>query len=196
MIGRSRLWPLALVAAVIVAAPVAECAPPQAPYVATPDALVDAMLELAETGPGDHLIDLGSGDGRIAIRAVTRFHARSAVGIDVDAGLVRVAGENARAAGVADRVRFVEGDLFAANVGAATVVTVYLIPSMMAAVERKLRAELLPGARVVVHDYPFPGWTPERYVESDSPEKVRATGQTIARLYLYRVPARPAAPPR
>ena len=101
MRGRSRLrLARALIAAVILAAPVTERAveEPRAPYVATPDALVDSMLELAETGPGDHLIDLGSGDGRIAVRAVTRFRARSALGIDIDAGLVRVGGENALAA--------------------------------------------------------------------------------------------------
>jgi cyclopropane fatty-acyl-phospholipid synthase-like methyltransferase len=167
-----------------------------APYVPTPDALVDTMLELAKTGPGDYVIDLGSGDGRIPIRAVSHYAARNAVGIDIDGELVRKAREHAHAAGVDDRVRFVEGDLFAADVREATVVTVYLIPSMMAAVERKLRAELKPGARIVVHDYPFPSWTAERYVEVESVEKIRATGQTDARFFLYRVPETKAQPPR
>ena len=165
-----------------------------APYVPTPDALVDTMLELAKTGSGDYVIDLGSGDGRIPIRAVSRYAARGAVGVEIDGELVRTARERARAAGVADRVRFVEGDLFAADVQDATVVTVYLIPSMMAAVERKLRAELKPGTRVVAHDYPFPSWTAERYVEGESIVKIRATGQTDARFFLYRVPGASARP--
>ena len=159
-----------------------------APYVPTPDALVDTMLELAKTGAGDYVIDLGSGDGRIPIRAVSHYAARGAVGVEIDGELVRTAREHARAAGVEDRVRFVEGDLFDADVREATVVTVYLIPSMMAAVERKLRSELRPGTRIVVHDYPFPSWTAERYVEAESVEKIRATGQTDARFFLYRVP--------
>lgn len=161
---------------------------PGAPYVATPEAIVDAMLELAGTGPGDRVVDLGSGDGRIPIHAVVRFHARSGVGVEIDGGLVRLARENARTAGAADRVRFVEGDLFATDVHDATVVTVYLLPPMMGPLERKLRAELPAGARVVVHDFPFPTWAPERDVESDSLEKLRPTGQTAARIYLYRMP--------
>jgi cyclopropane fatty-acyl-phospholipid synthase-like methyltransferase len=165
-----------------------------APYVPTPDVLVDTMLELAKTGAGDYVIDLGSGDGRIPIRAVSHYAARGAVGVEIDGELVRTARERARAAGVEDRVRFVEGDLFAADVREATVVTVYLIPSMMAAVERKLRAELKPGTRIVVHDYPFPSWTAERYVEAESIEKIRATGQTDARFFLYRVPDASARP--
>lgn len=160
---------------------------------ATPEAIVDAMLELAQTGPGDNVIDLGSGDGRIPIHAVARFHARSGLGVEIDGALVRVARANARAAGVADRVRFVEGDLFATDVRDATVVTVYLLPPMMGPLERKLRAELPAGARVVAHDFPFPDWKPERYVESDSLEKLRPTGQTAARIYLYRMAG---APPR
>lgn len=167
-------------------------AEPGAPYVATPDAIVDAMLELAQTGPDDRVVDLGSGDGRIPIHAVARFHARSGLGVEIDGGLVRLARENARAAEVADRVRFVEGDLFATDVRDATVVTVYLLPAMMGPLERKLRAELPAGARIVVHDFPFPNWTPERYLESDSLEKLRPTGQTAARIYLYRTSAAPA----
>ncbi len=165
---------------------------PGAPFVATPDAIVDAMLELAQTGPDDRVVDLGSGDGRIPIRAVGRFHARSGLGVEIDGALVRLARENAQAAGVADRVHFLEGDLFATDVHDATVVTVYLLPAMMGPLERKLRAELPPGARVVVHDFPFPNWAPARYVESDSLEKLRPTGQTAARMFLYRMPAEPA----
>jgi len=198
---RSRLsYPLpdvrgavvALACTLLLVAPTSRAAAPGAPYVATPDAIVDAMLELAQTGPGDRVVDLGSGDGRIPIHAVARFHAHSSLGVEIDGALVRLAQEHARRAGVADPARFVEGDLFATDVSDATVITVYLLPAMMGPLERKLRAELPAGARVVVHDYPFPSWTPERYLESDSLEKIRATGQTAARLYLYRMPAAPS----
>jgi SAM-dependent methyltransferase len=194
--ARRALVPVGALALATLFAAARALGQPAAPYVPTPDALVDTMLELAQTGAGDRVVDLGSGDGRIPIRAVAQFGAQSGTGIEIDGALVQRAREQAQTAGVADRVRFMEGDLYRAEVGEATVVTVYLIPSMMAAVERKLRAELRPGTRVVVHDYPFPSWAPERYVEADSIDKIRATGQTSARFFLYRVPAPPAGSAR
>jgi hypothetical protein len=161
-----------------------------APYVATPWSIVDAMLTLAGVGPDDFVIDLGSGDGRLVITAVTKYGARGGYGVDIDPALVRLANANAAQAGVADRVRFEERDLFTADVRAATVVTVYLLPKVMGAVERKLRAELVPGARVVVNDYPFPTWQPERTLERDTLDKLAISGLTFTQLYLYRVPAR------
>ena len=136
-----------------------------APYVPTPSGIVDEMLTLASVGPGDYVVDLGSGDGRLVITAVTKYHARGGFGVDIDPALVRLANDNAAKAGVADRVKFYERDLFATPVKDATVVTVYLLPSAMGKVEKKLRAELAPGARVVTHDYSFPSWTPKRHVE-------------------------------
>lgn len=177
---------LALAPRVPVAAP--ESA---APFVATPWSIVDAILALAEVGRDDYVVDLGSGDGRIVIAAVTKYGARGGFGVDIDPALVRLANDRARAAGVAERVRFYEQDLFATDVRAATVVTVYLLPKVMPRLERKLRAELAPGTRVVLNDYPFPTWQPERVVERDTLDKLAISGLTATQLYLYRVgPAR------
>jgi SAM-dependent methyltransferase len=159
-----------------------------APFVPTPTSIVDDMLTLASVGRDDFVVDLGSGDGRLVITAVTKYHARGGFGVDIDPALVKLANENAVKAGVADRVRFYERDLFTADLKDATVVTVYLLPAAMAKVEKKLRAELKPGARVVTHDYPFPTWTPKRHIELESPEKVKVTGQTYTLLWLYNVP--------
>jgi predicted nicotinamide N-methyase len=161
-----------------------------APFVATPWSIVDEILTLAVAGPDDYVVDLGSGDGRIVIAAVAKYGARGGFGVDIDPALVRLANDNARAAGVSQRVRFYEQDLFAADVRAATVVTVYLLPKVMARLERKLRAELAPGTRVVVNDYPFPTWQPERVVERDSLDKLAISGMTATQLYLYRVGAK------
>ena len=102
--------------------------------------------------------------------------------------LVKPATENAAKAGVSSQVSFVAGDLFAADVDKATVVTVYLLPSMMADVEAKLRKELKPGTRVVSHDYPLPTWKPIEVDKFDSQEKIPISGTTRTVLLLYRVP--------
>lgn len=146
------------------------------------------MLTMAKVGPGDYLIDLGSGDGRLVIAAVAKYKARGATGIEIDIGLVSKAIGEAGRAGVADRAKFVAGDLFKADVGQATVVTLYLLPSIMGAVEEKLRRELKPGTRVVSHDYPLPTWEPLEEITFDSPEKVAISGTTRTVLRLYRVP--------
>jgi SAM-dependent methyltransferase len=184
---RRVLAALALWPAAARSAPAVESA---APFVATPWSIVDEILTLAATGPGDFVVDLGCGDGRFVITAVARYGARGGYGMDIDAALVRLANENARAAGVADRVRFEERDLFTADVSSATVVTVYLLPKVMARLERKLLAELAPGTRVVVNDYPFPTWQPVRVVERDSLDKLVVSGLTFTQVYLYKVPAR------
>lgn len=159
-----------------------------APYVPTPTAIVDRMLTLAKVGPNDYLIDLGSGDGRLVIAAVAKYKARGGMGVEIDRSLVKHATDQAEKAGVAGRVTFVAGDLFAADIEQATIVTLYLLPSMMGAVEAKLRKELKPGTRVVSHDYPLPSWTPVDVVTFDTPEKVPISGTTRTRLLLYRVP--------
>lgn len=171
-------------------ASVAWCETAGAPYVPTPTAIVDRMLTLAKVGPGDYVIDLGSGDGRLVTTAVARYKARGGMGIDLDPKLVTLANENAAKAGVADRVKFVEGDLFKANVGDATVVTLYLLPGMLGDVEAKLARELKPGTRVVSHDYPLPSWKHDDVVTFDSQEKVPISGTTRTVLLLYRVPKR------
>ena len=159
-----------------------------APYIPTPTSIVDRMLTLAKVGPNDYLIDLGSGDGRLVIAAVANYKARGGMGVEIDRSLVKHATDQAEKAGVADRVKFVAGDLFVADIEQATVVTLYLLPSMMGDVEAKLRKELKPGTRVVSHDYPLPSWKPVDVVTFDTPEKVAISGTTRTVLLLYRVP--------
>ena len=161
-----------------------------APYVPTPTAIVDRMLTLAKVGPNDYLIDLGSGDGRLVITAVSKYKARGGMGIDIAPDLVKLATDNAAKAGVATQVTFIAGDLFAADVQKATIVTLYLLPSMMADVEAKLRKELKPGTRVISHDYPLPTWKPVEVDKFDSQEKIPISGTTRTVLLLYRVPER------
>ena len=161
-----------------------------APSVATPVSIVDEILALAEVGRGDFVVDLGSGDGRIVIAAVAKYHARGGFGVDISPAMVALSKENAAKAGVGDRVRFYQRDLFETDVREASVVTVYLLPGAMADVGRKLRAELRPGTRVVAHDFPFPDWGPERTLAVDSLDKIKVTGFTASQLFLYRVPER------
>lgn len=163
-------------------------APNAGPYVPTPQAIADRMLRLAGIGPDDYLIDLGSGDGRLVMGAVARYGARGAMGVEIEADLVRQSEERAKQAGLGDRVKFVAGDLFTQDIGQATVVTAYLIPHIMGQVEAKLGRELKPGTRVVVHDYPLPTWTPVEVVKFESAEKVAISGSTRTVLYLYQVP--------
>ena len=147
-------------------------------------------MELAGVGPDDYVVDLGSGDGRIVIAAVAKHRARGGFGVDINPVAIAHARENASKAGVADRVQFYERDLFTTDVREATVVTIYLLPSIMGKVERKLRAELKPGARIVVHDFPFPDWRPEKTILVESLDKLGVTGFALSQLYLYRVPER------
>ena len=161
-----------------------------APYAATLTLVVDAMLKLADVGSDDFVVDLGSGDGRIVIAAVARFKARGGLGVDIEPSLVKFSNDTAAQAGIADRVTFREQDLFKTDVGEATVVTVYLLPRAMPPLEQKLLAELKPGTRVVVQDYPFPTWHAERVVELKTPDKETSTGLPYAHLYLYKVPPR------
>src|SRR5688572_16306133 len=109
------------------------------PYVPTPLGIVDRMLTLANVGPEDYLIDLGSGDGRLVIAAVAKYKARGAAGIEIDRDLVKHAIDQATKAGVGDRVTFTAGDLFAADIRQATVVTLYLLPGILGDVAEKLR---------------------------------------------------------
>jgi hypothetical protein len=160
----------------------------RAPFVPTPSEIADRMLALANVGPNDYVIDLGSGDGRLVIAAAVKFNARGGMGVEIDPLLVMQATEHAKKAGVAHRVRFVAGDLFLADVAHATVVTLYLLPGMLSDVEAKLRKELKPGTRVVSHDYPLPSWNPEQVIEFDTPEKVAISGSSRTVLLLYRVP--------
>ena len=131
-------------------------------YVPTPDSVVKAMLATAKVGPGDVVYDLGSGDGRIPIAAVRDFGAARGVGIELDPQRVIEARANAVAAGVSERVEFVQQDLFEADLSRATVVAMYLLPAINARLLPTLRA-LKPGTRIVSHNYDMgPGWKPSK----------------------------------
>ena len=132
----------------------------EVPFVPTAQVTVDEMLRVAGVGPQDFLMDLGSGDGRIVITAAKKFGARG-LGVDLDGELVAQSEENARTFGVADRVKFLQQDLFKTDLSQATVISMYLLP----AVVRRLQPSLLdlkPGTRIVSHDFYFDEWKPDR----------------------------------
>jgi ubiquinone/menaquinone biosynthesis C-methylase UbiE len=129
------------------------------PFVPTPNKVVDRMLEIAQVGPNDVVYDLGSGDGRIVITAAKKHGARG-VGIDIDPERVREARDNARSAGVSDRVEFREADLFKTDLSEATVVTLYLLSSVNLQLRPKLLQELKPGTRIVSHAFDMGDWKP------------------------------------
>ena len=135
-------------------------------FVPTSEAVADQMLTLAGIRQSDVVYDLGSGDGRIVMLAAQKYGARG-VGIEIDPALVARAREVARQGEVGDRVRFVEGDLFAADISEASLVTLYLSPSVNARLEAKLRGELRPGARVVSHQFSIGRWPAERVVRAE-----------------------------
>ncbi|MEW5791168.1 MAG: SAM-dependent methyltransferase [Pseudomonadota bacterium] len=152
--------------------------PADVPFVPSPEDVVDRMLQLAGVRKGDVVYDLGSGDGRIVIAAAKKYGARG-VGVDIDPERIEEARENARKAGVADRVKFVQQDLFDADIHEATVVTLYLLPNVNQRLRPKLLRELKPGTRVVSHSFDMGDWKPVRTVEMD--------GRT---LYYWVVPPR------
>jgi SAM-dependent methyltransferase len=145
-------------------------------WVPTPDAMVDEMIQAAEVGPHDLVVDLGAGDGKIAIAAALRRGAR-AVGIEFDPAMAALAKRNAQRAGVSDRVTIVEGDLFKVDFSQATVVTMYLLPELNMRLKPILRA-MRPGTRIVSHSFGMESWSPDRRIET-----ANASG------YLWIVPA-------
>jgi methyltransferase family protein len=158
------------------------------PYVPTPQTVVDAMLDLARVGPADFVIDLGSGDGRIVLSSATR-HKASGMGVDIDGELVDLANASARRLGVAERVRFLQQDVFATDISQATVLTLYLLPGMMESLRPKLLKELKPGTRIVSHDFDFGEWKPDRTIEVKTDEKYDLTGNWTSNVHLWTVPA-------
>ena len=141
---------------------------PDVIYVPTPPEVVEAMLKLAKVGPNDVVYDLGSGDGRIAIAAVQKFNAKSSVGIDIDPQRIREANENLKKAGVGDRVKFLNQDLFTTPIGEATVVTLYLLQSLNEKLMPKLQKELKPGSRVVSQTFSMGSqWQPDQTIQVD-----------------------------
>lgn len=133
--------------------------PYDVPYVPSPQVVVDEMLRLAEVTKNDFVMDLGSGDGRILITAASKFGAQG-VGVDLDEALIQESEENARVAGVTDRVRFIRQDLFKTDLSKASVITLYLLPN----VNMRLRPVFLglkPGTRIVAHDFDLGDWQPD-----------------------------------
>jgi hypothetical protein len=161
------------------AVPVTPHRAPDVVFVPTPQPTVEAMLDLAGVRKGDVLYDLGSGDGRIPITAARKFGIR-AVGVDIDPQRIAEAKANARAAGVSHLVEFRNEDLFKANFRDASVVTLYLLPSLNRKLRPRLLNELKPGTRVVSYDFDMGSWRPDQTVQVD--------GQ---RIYLWTIPARP-----
>ncbi len=155
------------------------------PFVVTPPEIVERMLRMAEVGKGDHLIDLGSGDGRIVIAAAQR--GATALGVDLDADLVRRASENAKRAGVAERARFEQRDLFETDLSGASVVAFYLLPEFNVKLLPRLLA-LKPGTRIVSHDGGIGEWPPDERLEMRVPEKAVGVGG-LSRVELWVVPA-------
>ena len=145
---------------------------PAVRYEPTPMDVVAVMLSLAEPRPGDIVADLGCGDGRIVIEAVRRFGARGLC-VDIDPRRIAEATRNARDAGVADRIRFVQNDLLRVDLREVTVVMLFLSPSLNRELRPKLRRELAAGARVVSHWHDMGDWVPERrqVVKSDGRER-------------------------
>ena len=178
---RTPVLLLAMIAAMAAPSAAQQAAPaplrsPDVIFVPTPQEVVDAMLKMAKVGPNDVIYDLGSGDGRIPITAAKTYKARG-VGIDIDPQRIREATENLKTAGVGDRVRFLNQDLFTTDISEATVVTLYLLPSLNLKVLPKLNKELKPGTRVVSHAFDMG--------EIKAEQTANVNGRTI---YMWTVP--------
>jgi len=182
-------WFLAVLAAVCLAAPLPAqaaaplpaqaAAPPRldVPFVPTPQATVEAMLRVANVGPNDFVIDLGSGDGRILITAA-RLHGARGFGVDINPERVKEGTENAKAAGVSARVQFFQKNLYSTPIAEATVVTMYLLPRVNLELRPRLLAELKPGTRVVSHDFDMGGRIAFTLVDNgDYAHRVRFEGR-------------------
>lgn len=167
-------------------APGAALAQDEVPFITTPDNVTLAMLQLASVTPKDFVIDLGSGDGRIVITAARRFGARG-LGVEISPDLVARSRENARAAGVAERVEFRVQDLFKTDLSTAQVITMYLLSEVNLQLRPRLLA-LAPGTRIVSHDWDMGEWQPDRSITLDVPEKTIGR-EKRSTVHLWVVPA-------
>lgn len=152
-----------------------------APYVPTPQSLVNTMLEMAEAGPGDIVYDLGCGDGRFLITAVNEFNVESAVGFEISEHLVSVARDNIEKNELSDRIRIENIDFMDADFSEATLITIYLTTSGNAKLRPKFKKELKDGARIISHDFPITDWNTVN--EDNEPVKVGTH-----KVYYYKVP--------
>lgn len=179
--ARTALALAALAMSLAIAPTFAQTAPARVPdihFTATRQVIAEAMLTLAEAGPDDTVVDLGSGDGRLVVLAAQQKGARG-IGVEIQPQLVAIAREVAEEAGVSSRVRFVEGDLRDADLSSATVVVLYLSTTLTREITPKLRRELRPGARIVSQQFRLQDWPPDR--------SATVEGQT---LYLWTVPGK------
>ncbi len=151
-----------------------------APFVPTPDHVVKKMLELAELKPGEKMFDLGSGDGRIVIMAAQAFGA-NATGVEYDDGRYKESSERIRKLGLAKTARIIRGDILQQDYRSADVITVYLLTSSNEKIRPLLEAQLKKGARVVSHDFTFPGWNHEKVFHFEEDDEGR-----MHTLYLYK----------
>jgi len=156
-------------------------------FITSPDNVTLEMLNAAGVKRGDHVIALGSGDGRIVILAAKRFEA-TGLGVEIDPRLVELSKTNARNAGVADKADFREQDLFKTDLAPATVVTMYLLPNVNLALRPSLLA-LKPGTRIVSHDWDMGDWKPDRTTVVPVPNKVVGFEKS-SKIHLWTVPAR------
>ena len=148
---------------------------PDVIFVPTRELVIDAMLKAAKVGPNDVVYDLGCGDGRIVV-AAAKLGAR-AVGIDIDPQRIKEANENAVKNGVTGKAQFRQEDLFEADIREATVVTLYLLPSLNVKLKPRLMDQLKPGTRIVSHDFDMGDWVPE--------ETIAVDGKTV---YVWTIP--------
>lgn len=184
MEGRKVCFVCLLLAAVLAfpaAAQQAATREPDVIFVPTPEQVVEGMLKLAKVGPKDVVYDLGCGDGRTVIMAAQKFGAR-AVGIDIDPERIAESTANAKTAGVTGKVKFIQGDLFEADIHEATVVTLYLLTTLNIKLRPKLWRELKPGTRVVSHAFDMGDWQPDKTEDVDG-----------RKIYLWTIPKDAAA---
>ncbi len=151
-----------------------------APYVPSPEPIVDRMLEIANLKPGEVLYDLGCGDGRVLIAAVQKYHAK-AVGVELNSKIYKRAEDRINLLGLQNHIQLIHGDLLDVDLSDADVVTLYLMRSSNEGLRPRLEKFLKPGARVVAHDYPVPGWKPNRVEEAETDSHVHT-------VYLYVMP--------
>ena len=180
---RSVVLVATMVAASLPGTPVAfaQEAPTRRPdviYVPTPEAVVEAMLQVANVGKNDIVYDLGCGDGRIPVTAAKKYGA-TGVGIDIDPQRIKEAKENVAKNNVGDKVTIIQGDLFEQDLSKATVVTLYLLPSLNVKLMPKLMKELKPGTRIVSHAFDMGDWKPEKELDVEG-----------RKVYFWTIPKR------
>src|SRR5919109_1613659 len=162
--------------------------PEEIPFLPTPIEVVERMLELAEVKPSDVVYDLGSGDGRIVIRAAKKYGARG-VGIEMDQQLLEQSRKAAEAEGISHLVEFRSEDALLADLSSATVVMLYMLPWFNEAMKPKFQKYLKPGSRIVAHDFGIEGWKPDKTEKLPQPEKKVGGYVHYHSVYLWRMPA-------